>query len=688
MTARSRVLTFLGILSAFTLAEAQPGPSITAINPVSALAGSPDFTLTVAGNNFAPGAVLLWGGASVNAVVSSATQLTAPISASLVASSGPVNVAVQNAAGARSNVVVFTVADSPISIMPTTLSAGIVGSPYSQAFTASGGRTPYRWGTIGTLPAGLSLNPNTGVLSGAPEARGAYTFTISVTDSTGTIGLRTYSFTVNIPPLVITTDSPVFNGTVGLFYSQTFLASGGIPPYRWAILNGDVPAGLAFDVNSGALTGTPSVTGTFSLTLQVTDTQAVKTSKTFQLTVDLPRLTIVTPSPLPNGLAGDGYSLKFSAGGGSAPYTWSLSGSASGLSLDSSTGVLSGTPSDPGTFSFMIQVKDASGASTNKAFTLFIAPLPLTITSATTLPDGAVSVPYSQTISATGGVPPYVWSVNGLPDGLALDPGTGVISGSPQAGGALAFTVRVTDSARASSTGLFHINISMPPLPGIIITGLPGTANAADQPSIGLQIATAYPVPLAGRLTLTFAPEIGPGDATIQFSTGGRTLDFTIPAGSTSAEFPVPAVSIQTGTVAGAITVGAQITASGVDITPDPQPSRTSTISRSAPVIASAKLVRSANGLTIQITGFSTAREVTQAVFHFSASPGSNLGQKDLTVAVDTMFSAWYQDAASVRYGSQFMYTQSFTIQGDATAVTPDSVTLSNRLGSTTALVK
>ena len=396
MTARARMFTLFALFSSFTLGRAQT-PSISTITPSSVLAGSPGFTLTVTGTNFNPGAVLLWNNASVPVSIVSPTQLTASISASLIASSGSINIEVQNAAGIHSNIVAFTVAGAPISVAPGTLSAAVVGISYSQTFAASGGKIPYRWSVAGTLPGGLTFNPNTGVLSGTPETRGTFSFTVTVADSVGAVGIKTFSLVVNMPPLVITTGTPVFNGTVGLFYSQTFLASGGIPPLPLGYSCGQPPAGLTFDPNTGALTGTPSVAGTVNLTLQVTDMDAVKVSKAFQLTIDLPHLTILTPSPLPNGLTGSVYSQKFSASGGTVPYAWSLVGSVAGLSLDGSSGILSGTPSAPGSFNFAIQARDAAGATATKAFTLVISPSPLTITTSTSLPDSAIGLSYSQT---------------------------------------------------------------------------------------------------------------------------------------------------------------------------------------------------------------------------------------------------------------------------------------------------
>ena len=110
-------------------------------------------------------------------------------------------------------------------------------------------------------------------------------------------------------------------------------------------------------------------------------------------------------------------------------------------------------------------------------------------------------------------------------------------------------------------------------------------------------------------------------------------------------------------------------------------------VERAAPAIRRATFSRSATGLEIQITGYSTAREVTQAVFRFSAASGSTLRTSEVTVAVEAAFSGWFNDRGVADFGSQFTFTQTFAIDGSAAAVSPVSVTLTNRLGSTTAQI-
>src|SRR5206468_620014 len=118
----------------------------------------------------------------------------------------------------------------------------------------------------------------------------------------------------------------------------------------------------------------------------------------------------------------------------------------------------------------------------------------------------------------------------------------------------------------------------------------------------------------------------------VQFSSGGTVASFTIPAGSTTADVTT---AVQTGTVAGTITVSLRLQAGGIDITPNPAPTATAQIARAAPVIRSVQANRNGNTINLVVTGYSTAREITQAVFAFSAASGQALQPSASSITVD-----------------------------------------------------
>jgi len=194
---------------------------------------------------------------------------------------------------------------------------------------------------------------------------------------------------------------------------------------------------------------------TYSVTLKLVDLtttpETVLTSVNYSATVYEP-LTITTTS-LPDGFAGTEYSQTLTATGGKGTYTWSITSGRlpDGLILNSSTGVISGTPNTAGTFNFTVKVTDGFQNLKSISITIYYESLTITTTS---LPGGVVGTPYTANLTAVGGkgASYYTWSIasGSLPDGLILNPSTGVISGTPETGGTFNFTVKVTDGVTIS----------------------------------------------------------------------------------------------------------------------------------------------------------------------------------------------------------------------------------------------
>lgn len=370
-----------------------------------------------------------------------------------------------------SSAMVISTASLPV----TTKSA-----PYLAALESSGGTPTIHWSST-QLPAGLTLNVNSGVVSGSATEAGLYSVVFTVTDGSGASASKTFVIDVR-PALQITTTTlkPWTQGVGG--YVENLTKTGGLGPYKWewGVGTSPAPVGLVLNSTSGAITGAPSNTYSngYTILLRLTDANgAVTTASINNFVVNPPMSISPSLSLLSPATPGIVYQGMIALTGGTAPYIWSVQSGTlpTGLTIDPNSGIISGIPTAAGTSNFSVQATDASGATIIQSLHITVAD-PLVISSSATLPSVALQASYSNTLTATGGKAPYTWSVTTgtLPIGLSLAPATGLISGIATAPGKYDFDVQLADSGSRTITKTLSITVGGTGSVSVATTALPG----------------------------------------------------------------------------------------------------------------------------------------------------------------------------------------------------------------------
>jgi hypothetical protein len=356
----------------------------------------------------------------------------------------------------------------PVAVCGSSYSFAVVTDPVTPAgasYSASG------------LPAGTAINVATGIISGIPREPGSYACTITILSS---LGRDVYSVVLPVKPASgtpVITGPGIATGTVGLAFVCNIEATGSPVSYN----AGTLPLGLGFEPTRGKISGVPLRSGLYSIALSANNAVGLGSTFAMNLTVNpagaLP--TISLPDSL-SAASGSAFTMNISATG--SPVSYSADGLPEGLTLNSATGQISGTPNTPGAYSVVITATNANGTSTAKALGLVIGNVPtMTQVSALKLYQGRAMAPFGFSASNS----PVSFNLHGLPEGLAFDTVTGVLSGTPTTLGAYSLGLSANNNLGTGPAMAVALSVEEPvQVPSFIALSaramLPARADAGE----------------------------------------------------------------------------------------------------------------------------------------------------------------------------------------------------------------
>ncbi|RKY17260.1 MAG: hypothetical protein DRP63_04005, partial [Planctomycetota bacterium] len=314
----------------------------------------------------------------------------------------------------------------PLQITTTSLPDGYEGQTgYSAQLTATGGTGSYTW-SISGQPSWLSIDATTGELIGTPPtgSAGTYNFTVEVTDGQQTVQAN-LTITVYAQLQITTTSLPDgYDGQTG--YSATLTATGGTGTCTWNISSGSLPPSLNFDSSTGLISGdiasNASTNSPYTFTVEVTDGQQTAHAS---LSITVYEELQITTASLPDAIEGVAYSYTLTASGGSSSnHSWSISGQPPWLSIDATTGELSGTPpaGSAGTYIFTIEATDGQQTA-SRQFDLTVN-TPLVVDFEASPTQGTAPLTVNFTDKSIGNPTSWEWDFDndGTPDSTQQNP--------------------------------------------------------------------------------------------------------------------------------------------------------------------------------------------------------------------------------------------------------------------------
>jgi len=439
-------------------------PVVTSPASVSVIQGVA-FSYKVAATNYPRtfGASGLPSGLTINATTGVITGVPSVVgNASVVLSA-------TNGAGSGTKFLALTVNQKPPAITSATSANSTAGSSFAYKITAT--NNPSRYSASG-LPSGLTVNATSGVISGVPVAAGNATVTLLAANGGGS---TTKPLALSIaPPAPVIVSSAAVSVTQGVAFSYKIAATNSPKTFGASGL----PTGLTVNATTGVITGVPVAVGNATVTLMASNS-AGSATKQLALTVN-PRTPVITSAASANATVGSPFLYQILAI--NSPTQFSATGLPAGLTVNATSGVISGVPSVAGNATILLSATNRVGNAT-KSLAVKVAALPLLI-SLEEVPSGVLTQSHvGHTFTATGGSGGNIWSLldGYLPPGMTLNAATGYLSGTPTNAGIFTFVLGVKDSSGASDEVEVALEVHDPTVEhtvGDVLSAIPGGGAA------------------------------------------------------------------------------------------------------------------------------------------------------------------------------------------------------------------
>ena len=348
----------------------------------------------------------------------------------------------------------------------------------------------------------------------------------SISDTT-----KTATLTINLVPPPSVSTTTLSTGTVGTAYSATLAASGGVTPDTWSITAGTLPVGLMLNPSTGAITGTPTASGTSNITVKVTDADGLTATKGFAITIDQqPAITSANNVTFTVNTVGSFTVTSTAFPTAALTESGALPSGVTFVDNGNGTATLGGTSATSGAFPITITANNGIGTAATQSFTLTVGQAPaITSGASTTFTVGAAG---TFSVTTTGFPVPSLTETGALPSGVTfVDNGNGTakLSGTPAVatGGTYAITVKAHNGVGSDATQTFTLTVDQAPA----ITSASATTFSVNAAGSFTVTTTGFPKP---ALTETGALPTG-----VTFVDNGNGTATLAGIATTSGSFPI-----------------------------------------------------------------------------------------------------------------------------------------------------